>query len=186
MNQPVLESDRVRLRPFVEEDAARVQSLAGDYAIADTTLNIPHPYEEGMAEQWIGGHRELFEAVTHVIYAVTDKANSELLGTVGLTIERRFNKANLGYWIGKPYWGRGFATEAAGVVVAYGFRELGLHRVASMHIVRNPASGRVMQKLGMQYEGTLRGDTMKWDRYEDLCMYGLLADEWKARDGASA
>lgn len=186
MNQPSLESDRVLLRPYVLRDAARVQSLAGDHAVADTTLNIPHPYEDGMAEQWIGGHEALFAAGTHAIYAVVDKASSELLGTVGLTIERRFNKANLGYWIGKPYWGRGYATEAAGLIVAYGFRELGLHRIASTHIVRNPASGRVMQKLGMQYEGTLRGDTMKWDRYEDLCVYGLLADEWSATQGDSA
>ncbi len=186
MNLPILESDRVLLRPYVEQDAARVQSLAGDRAIADTTLNIPHPYEDGMAEQWIGKHRGLFAAGTHVIYAVTERATSELLGTVGLTVERRFNKANLGYWIGKPYWGQGFATEAAGLIVAYGFRELGLHRIASMHIVRNPASGKVMQKLGMQYEGTLRADTMKWGRYEDLCVYGLLVDEWKAEQRGSA
>ena len=186
MNQPNLESDRVLLRPYVERDANRLQRLAGDRAIADTTLNIPHPYEDGMAEQWIGGHPELFAAGTHVIFAVTEKATGDLLGTVSLTIERRFNKGNLGYWIGKPYWGQGFATEAAGLIVAYGFRELGLHRIASTHIVRNPASGRVMQKLGMQYEGTLRSDTMKWDRYEDLCVYGLLADEWQAerRGGA--
>jgi len=179
VKQPDLESDRVLLRPYVERDAVRLQHLAGDHAIADTTLNIPHPYEDGMAEQWIGTHGELFAAGTHVIFAIIDKATSELVGTVSLTVERRFNKANLGYWIGKPYWGQGYATEASGLIVEYGFRKLGLHRVASTHLTRNPASGKVMQKLGMQYEGTLRGDTMKWDRYEDLCVYGLLADEWQ-------
>ncbi|MEO1244198.1 MAG: GNAT family N-acetyltransferase [Pseudomonadota bacterium] len=171
------------LRPFVLQDAADVQRLAGDRAIADTTLNIPHPYEDGAAEQWISGHRKQFRAGTHAVFAMIEKRSGQLIGTASLTVDKLCNKAELGYWVGKPFWNQGFATEAAASVVAYGFAELGLNRIGSRHVVRNPASGKVMQKLGMQQEGILRQDALKWGEYEDLCVYGLLKQEWQARRG---
>ena len=90
-------------------------------------------------------------------------------------------RAELGYWVGVPYWNRGVATEAARALVAFGFGALGLHRVQARHLTRNPASGRVMQKLGMRLEGVHREAVRKWDRFEDLAMYAVLAREW--RDG---
>lgn len=161
------------------DDAAIVQQLAGEYAIADTTLNIPHPYEEGMAEQWISDHSDQFEAGTSAVFAIVRRDSHHLTGAIGLTIERDFNKAELGYWVGKPYWNQGYATEAASLIIAYGFEQLKLNRIDARHLVRNPASGRVMQKIGMIREGTLRQHTIKWGKYEDLHLYGLLKDEWK-------
>ena len=92
------------------------------------------------------------------------------------------HRAELGYCVGKPFWNRGYATEAARLIVAFGFNELQLNRIASRHLVRNPASGRVMQKIGMVLEGTLRQDTVKWGKYEDLHAYGLLRNDWDQRD----
>jgi RimJ/RimL family protein N-acetyltransferase len=156
-------------------DAPVVQRLAGAREIAATTLNVPHPYEDGLAEQWIATHGPSFAEGQSVTLAVTELGSGELVGAVGLVLTPRDHCAELGYWIGVPYWGRGYATEAAQAIVQYGIHELGLHRIVARHIAHNLASGRVMQKLGMTREGVLREHVLKWDRYEDLVVYALLA-----------
>ncbi len=150
---PTLKTERLILRPFEMSDVTDVRLLAGDRAIADTTLNIPHPYEEGMAEQWIRTHQPRFEAGELVNFAITMRADGELVGAIGLVIERRFDRAELGYWVGRPYWRQGYCTEAGRSVLKFGFMELNLNRIHASHLCRNPASGRVMQKLGMTREG---------------------------------
>lgn len=180
--QPVLETQRLVLRPFALSDAPEVQRLAGSREIARMTIAIPHPYEDGLAEQWIATHGEQFTNFKSVHFAVIDRNEQALCGVVGLELDAQNNNAMLGYWIGMPYWGRGYCTEAARAVVGYGFQELGLHRIHSEHFACNPASGRVMQKLGMSPEGCLRGHVLKWGHYEDIVKYGLLASEWPGRD----
>lgn len=177
---PRLRTDRLLLRPFELADAPDVQRLAGDRSIADTTLNIPHPYEDGMAENWIKGHREKMEKGEVLNLAVTLAETGKLIGAVGLVLDPRFESAELGYWIGRPYWGRGYATEAARAPVHYGFTTLGLNRIQARHMSRNPASGRVMEKLGMKYEGCLRQYVKKWDVFEDMKMYSVLKSEYTA------
>ena len=171
------------LRPFELADSRDVQRLAGDRLIADTTLNVPYPYADGLAEQWISKHRPAFDAGEALTFAVVPQQGEELIGAVGLTIDRRFDSAELGYWIGRPFWGRGYCTEAAAAVLNYAFLELGLHRAHASHLLRNPASGRVMQKLGMVREGLRRQHVKKWDRYEDLVNYGILRHEWRSQSG---
>jgi RimJ/RimL family protein N-acetyltransferase len=175
--QPTLETERLVLRPYTLDDAADVRRLAGDPVVADTALNIPHPYPEGAAEAWIGQHQGWFDAGEGVVYAVTLRATGELLGSVSMGINRKHNRAEMGYWIGKPYWNQGYATEAARALVGYGFQELGLNRIFAYHFSRNPASGRVMQKAGMAYEGRLRQHDKKEDGYEDLEAYGILRED---------
>lgn len=179
VERPTLETERLILRPFVMTDAPEVQQLAGDREIASTTLNIPHPYEDGMAEQWIATHQERFESGDLVNFAIVLKQGNRLIGAIGLNITPAHSRAELGYWIGKEYWGKGYATEAAAAVLRYGFDVLGLHRIFARHLTRNPASGRVMQKIGMQYEGRMRGHLKKWDAFEDIETYGILQGEQK-------
>jgi ribosomal-protein-alanine N-acetyltransferase len=179
--RPVLETQRLILRPFELTDAEDVQRLAGEREIADTTLNIAHPYEDGMAEEWIATHGEGFEAGRLCNFAITLRETGDLVGAMGLVINRRFDHAELGYWIGKPYWGRGYCTEAGQAVISYGFSNLGLHRIHASYFARNRASGRVMRKLGMKQEGVLRGHVKKWDKYEDLVLYAILKEEWEER-----
>ena len=178
MQLPNLNTERLLLRPFLLADASDIQRLAGDREIADTTLNIPHPYEDGMAETWIAGQQSKIEGNEESVFAITLKTTGELVGAVGLRIDQSMSRANLGYWIGKPYWNSGYCTEAAQRVVEFGFKELKLHRLHAEHIDRNPASGRVLQKIGMVKEGIAREHMMKWDNFEDLVLYGLLRDEW--------
>src|SRR4030042_366648 len=179
MLQRQLQSERLTLRPFVLDDAINVQRLAGDHSIADTTLNIPHPYEDGMAEQWISTHKMKFESGENVHYAITLQSTEELIGAIGfVVINRRFDQAEVGYWIGRPYWNKGYCTEAGHTLLNYGFDDLMLNRIHAFHFRRNPASGRVMQKLGMIKEGLLRQHVKKWDVYEDIVTYGMLRQDW--------
>ena len=177
MSEPRIETPRLLLRAFVDSDATDVQRLAGAREIADTTENIPHPYDDGVAEHWIKSLAANYETGEKVTWAITRRRDKALLGAVGLTIERELNKAELGYWVGLSYWTQGFATEAAEAVVRYGFAVLQLNRIAARHLVRNPASGRVMQKIGMRREGVARQDTLKWGQYEDVVWYAILRDE---------
>lgn len=171
---PTLTTNRLLLRPFQLSDASDVQRLAGDRDVASTTLRIPHPYKDGMAEEWIGTHADKFTKGEAVSLAMTLRDAGMLVGAVGLEICKEHSRSELGYWIGTPYWGQGYATEAAKALVEHGFQIIGLNRIYAHHIVRNPASGRVMLKIGMRHEGTLRQHTKKWDAFEDVEVYGML------------
>jgi ribosomal-protein-alanine N-acetyltransferase len=173
-----LDTPRFRLRPFVPADAADVTRIVGDRELASGTLNIPHPYEPGMAEAWIATHADGVHRQSPVVFAVTERESGALVGAVGLMLEPAHHRAELGYWVARDAWGRGVCTEAARAVIRYGFNVLGLERIHAHHFSRNPSSGRVMQKLGMQHEGTLRAHVVKWERREDIECYGILREEF--------
>lgn len=176
--QPVLKSARLWLRPFDLSDAPAVRALAGDERVAATTLNIPHPYEDGVAEAWILTHRQLYAAGIVVSFAMVVKETRELVGAIGLRLEARHQRAELGYWVGVPFWNRGFCTEAARVILEYAFGVLEIHRVHATHFTRNPASGAVMRKLGMSHEGHMRQHILKQGVFEDLETYAILRSEY--------
>ena len=97
---------------------------------------------------------------------------------MGLTLG---HQGELGYWIGVPYWGKGYCTEAGEALLEYGFTELDLNRIHASYFSRNPASGRVMEKLGMTYEGTRKQHILKWNKFEDLALKGILRKDWIKR-----
>ena len=92
-----LETKRIPLRPFELSDGPRVKELAEDKAVADTTLNIPHPYQDGMAEEWILTRQAKFQAGESVNCAIILKSMQELISAIGLIIDKKFNRAELGY-----------------------------------------------------------------------------------------
>lgn len=182
MQQPILETARLVLRPFALTDAPDVQRLAGAPEVADTTLNLPHPYEVHDAEQWIGGQPARFASGSNAAYAMTRRTDSVLLGAISLMeISARHRRAELGYWLGVPFWNQGYMTEAAAALIGYGFSQLGLHKIVAVHFARNPASGQVMQKIGMRQEGVQRQHVCKNGVFEDDVLYGLLAEDWNTR-----
>ena len=109
-----------------------------------------------------------------------------LLGTVSLRRYARDRRAELGYWLAQPVWGRGLATEAARAVVDFGFRSLGLVRIYAQVLADNRASLHVLDKLGMVNEGVKRQHVHKARRLHDVVLYGLLRDEWSRRCRPSA
>jgi RimJ/RimL family protein N-acetyltransferase len=180
-DQPELKTERLVLRPFTLSDAPEVERLAGLKQVADTTLSIPHPYPPGAAVDWIRSHRDVWEHGSDVTYAIIEASTSALVGAISLMIKPQHRRAEIGYWIAPEVWGRGYATEASQRMIDFGFDFLNLHRIEARHFLRNPASGRVMQKLGMQQEGVERDWAIKWDRFESLALYSILEPEWRAR-----
>ncbi len=176
---PTLQTERLVLRPYTLADAPRVQELAGAAEVADMTLSIPHPYEDGVAEEWIGTHTDRFNEEKGVAFAITLTVTGELIGSISLGFTLDHSRAEMGYWIGLPYWNRGYCTEAARAVLEYGFKELALQRILAHQLTRNPASGKVMAKIGMKHEGTARKHIRKNSVFEDLELWGILKDDWK-------
>jgi len=178
-DRPSLRTQRLLLRAFKPEDASEVRVLAGDKDVASTTAVIPHPYAEGIAEAWIATHDKAFQQGQSVILAITLPAPDRLVGAIGIEINQEHRRGELGYWVGKPYWNNGYCTEAVQAMLQYGFGALGLDRIYAYHFSRNPASGRVMQKVNMKHEGQMRRHLLKWGVREDLEVYGILRTEFE-------
>jgi [ribosomal protein S5]-alanine N-acetyltransferase len=180
-SQPALTTERLLLRPLTLEDAPVVQELAGRREIADTTISIPHPYSEQQARNWISGHIEACAQLKGVVFGVELAHTNQLIGTIGLReIDQEHLQAEMGFWIGTDWWGKGYATEAAKRVIRFGFEELGLNRIYAHHMVRNPASGRVLEKSGMRDEGLFRQRVRKWGRFEDVVILAILRTDREA------
>jgi RimJ/RimL family protein N-acetyltransferase len=177
MKLPELRTERLVLRALESADAPRVQELAGAREVALNTLNIPHPYLPAAAEEWIAS-QDKKRAQGHLDFAIDD---GQLVGAIGLRVQNDFERAEIGYWIGKPFWGRGYATEAAAAIIRYGFEKLNLHRIYAGYFSRNEKSARIMIKNGMKYEGTLRQHVKKWDEFVDIVYYGILREEWRSQ-----
>lgn len=147
---PTLETDRLLLRPFRPADAAAVVALAGDWDVARMLARVPHPYTQEMAEVWISTHAQSRQSGEEYVFCV--EFDGEVAGCIGLQRSREAIY-ELGYWLGKAWWGKGLATEAAKRVVRFAFEELGADRMVSGHLADNPASGRVLEKCGFRYTG---------------------------------
>lgn len=174
---PALETGRLRLRPLTIEDAPRIQQYASDPSVALMTSQIPHPYPEGAAEDWIATRHE-GGAVT---LGITLRENDELIGVIGIHPESNGLIAEIGFWIGKPFWGRGYCTEAAREILRYCFEDLGLQRVFAGHFAGNEASGRVQEKIGMCNEGVQRWGIARFGELKDRVGYGIIKPDWEAR-----
>lgn len=177
---PTLETERLTLRPFAIADGPQVQALAGAREVAEMTLLIPHPYPEGAAEEWIASHSADASRGTGYVFAVVETRSGALMGAIGLTCSPVHNRAEVGYWLGVPFWGNGYCTEATKAVLKFGFESLSLNRIYACHFGNNPASGKVMQKAGMRYEGLLRSHHYKWGNYVDSVCYGITAADFNS------
>lgn len=175
---PILETERLLMRRLEMTDAERVQQLASDRDIAKMVTPMPHPYMLQDAKSWILLTHSEIETKTAFAFGIILKSENALIGSIEVGNEMRNRRGELGYWVGKPYWGQGYVTEAVRRVVKFGFETLGLNRIFATHFVQNPASGRVMQKIGMSYEGTMRGHVLKWGESTDLCFYSILREEY--------
>jgi [ribosomal protein S5]-alanine N-acetyltransferase len=168
-----LETARLMLREFSESDIAELVPLIGAPEVAATTLRIPHPYEEKHAREFLAsGPKE-----NELRLAIRLRSNGRLCGGMGLHPEMQHRRAEIGYWIGVPFWGNGYATEAAREVVRYGFERLNLNRIFASHFKGNEKSGRVLEKIGMRHEGSVRQGVMKSGKFIDLEMYSILRED---------
>jgi RimJ/RimL family protein N-acetyltransferase len=144
---PVLETKRLALRAPRLEDAKMVAALANDRRIAENTARIPHPYKVSDAEGFITGANKSGGEAAFLIALHDDT----IIGACGLMDQD--GTPELGYWLGVPYWGKGYATEAMHAVIDYAFSDLGHEALQAGARVTNPASRRVLEKCGFQWTG---------------------------------
>jgi [ribosomal protein S5]-alanine N-acetyltransferase len=174
-SSPTLQSERLRIRPYSKADIPELVRLIGTREVAATTLRIAHPYTEQDARAFL----DLAKEPDKLWLAVTLRADGRQIGGIGLRVELQHQHAELGYWLGVSYWSQGYATEAAREVLRYGFEDLALHRIFASHFKHNPASGKILKKLRMRYEGCQREHLRKWDQFVDSELYGILRREWQ-------
>jgi len=167
-------TERLMLRMFKKSDAETVTSLCNNYNIYKSTLNLPYPYSMECALSWMENHVDNFDANKSYEFAITDKETGQLYGAIALSNNQRYNNGEIAYWIGEQFWGNGYATEAGKAILEFAFTEKQYHRVFARYFTSNPASGKVMEKLGMIKEGILIDHVMKEGRYEDLVYYGIV------------
>jgi [ribosomal protein S5]-alanine N-acetyltransferase len=171
-------TSRLTLRRYQRADAEVMIPLIGDRAIAETTARIPHPYT-------MNDFNFFFDKVStpggSTVACITLSADSSLVGTIGLDPNPDNDCVELGYWIGKPFWGHGYATEAAAAMLRVAFEGLGVNRVNAHCFTRNLASARVLEKIGMQREGLLRQHMKRFGKYEDSLAYGITASDYHAK-----
>ncbi len=175
-----LRTTRMVLRPLQRAHLDCMLPLISAREVAATTLRIPHPYTREDAERYFTTMEAEIGQGKMLRFSIFIASSDEYCGSVGLHIERDHERAEMGYWIGVPYWGRGYASEAAQAVVDYGFRELGLNRIYATVFAGNTASRRVAEKAGMRYEGCMRQHVSKWGKFLDLEVYGVLAADFTA------
>lgn len=175
---PTILTARLVLGTFESDDAIELQRMAGAREIADTTVSIPHPYALDHALAWIGNQRRESVRGRATNFAIRLLPGSPLIGSASLRdIDHEHLQAELGFWIGREWWGQGYASEASAAVIRFGFETLGLNRICAHHMARNPAAGQVLLHVGMQREGLLRERVKKWGVYEDVVLYAILRED---------
>lgn len=176
--QPTLKTGRLILRPFIMSDSARVKQIAGQKSISGLTLNIPHPYTEDIAKEWITNQPKDFAEDKAVVFAITlDKQH--IIGAISLKLSMPHKRGEIGYWLDPDQWGKGYMTEAGRAIIIYGFETLGLNKIYGECMPKNPASGRVMEKIGMTEEALLRKHYIKNNKPIDVVVYAILKQHFK-------
>ncbi|MCX2745571.1 GNAT family N-acetyltransferase [Mangrovivirga sp. M17] len=177
---PVLKTDRLILSKPLVSDVPDIVRQANNKKIEAFTLNIPHPYSEDDAVSWLNMINQGWNEGSQVTFKVSTKTDKEFIGAIGLKINKRFNHAELGYWLGEDFWGAGFITEAIGAILNYGFNQLNLHKIHAHYMEGNPASGKVMEKNGMIREAELKDHVKKDGKYLSIIQYRLTQEEYKS------
>jgi len=175
---PVLETERLRLRLFTLDDEAAVFALVSDPEVARFVRFEAHltPAETRAFLELV---QQYYRRREPFAWAIVRHEDDRLIGSCGFVsqaVERR--SAEIGYWLGKPYWGKGYAVEAARALVRFGFEQMGLERVEAKCFIENSAGQRVIEKLGMKFEGTDSSEMIKGG-YPELRVYGIGRDEWR-------
>ncbi|QQE13493.1 GNAT family N-acetyltransferase [Planctomycetota bacterium] len=185
MIQPII-AERLILRIFTHDDAQRVHELLTDGQIGQYLGMLPDPYLLEDAESWISMQKPHQENGIGFTFAITDKQNSQIIGTVSLApLNPQHRHAELGYWLGTDYWCQGYATEATQAILAYGFTNLDLLRIYAHHLPQNQASRNILNKLGMQQEGVLRKHINHRGKQSDLIVCSILQHDWQENNYSS-
>ena len=178
-----LETDRLILRDFVKEDWERVLEYQSDplylrYYEWEWTDRTPEAVQEFVG--WFLDHQKQEPRIKFQL-AVVLKSNGQLIGNCGIRVDNASApQADIGYELDPKHWNQGYASEAAGAIVDFGFGHFGVHRIWAACVADNVGSAHVLEKLGMKLEGRSRENHYYRGRWWDSLYYAILADEWAA------
>lgn len=171
---PTIRTERLLLRPLREGDEEAIFGYASDPRI-DRYVIWNHHRAVEESRFYLLGVLERYSAGDAAPWAIVEQENNTLIGTVGFVeVWPSHLRAEIGYALAPDFWNRGIATEATRAAINWGFREMGLHRIEARCDPQNIASARVMEKCGMEYEGTLRGQMQVKGAPCDMKMYAVV------------
>ena len=178
MKKTILRCPALWMRPLAEQDIASILEYVYAPEIAANTF-VPHPYSPEAAHEFVRKASEDWRNGKDYTFAIIEARSDCFAGVMGIHLVPEHQRAEVGYWLGRPFWGRGLATQALRLLIQFGFEELGLNRIAAGHFAHNPASGRVMQKANMRYEGTRRAYHFHRDGFKDSVWYAILREDYE-------
>ncbi len=172
------QTKRLYFRRFDRDDAQIITDLISAPEFSDNTSSIPFPYKIEHAFEFLDRQEQAFQKGEAIVFGAFSLETGRLIADGGLHGKNEHQVAELGYIVAKPYWNQGFGTELARAIVNFGFSEWKLRKIIARHFSFNPASGRIMQKIGMIKEGHLRNHIVRNGRICDDVIYGILREEW--------
>jgi ribosomal-protein-alanine N-acetyltransferase len=178
-NLPVIETERLLLRKITFDDAPDIFDYASDPEVSKYMGWEPH---QSIQETYDYLERAMKRYQEHNPgpWAIVHRGNAKMIGTCFFSSwDRQHNSAEVGYMLNRRYWGQGYMAEAVRAIVGFGFRELGINRIQARCNVPNVGSARVMEKVGMSFEGVLRQQLFEKGSYIDVKIYSILKSEWE-------
>ena len=182
-NPPYIETRRLVLRKMQKNDAADMYEYASRSDVTRYLLWEPHE-SESYTHKYLSYIQSRYRAGDFFDWAITLKDSGKMIGTCGFTkITVEYNSAEIGYVLNPSYWGYGIAPEAVTAVMRYGFNELRLHRIEARYMIGNDRSRRVMDKIGMQFEGISRDSMHVKGKYVSIGTCAILCGEFASING---
>ncbi|MFT3919020.1 GNAT family N-acetyltransferase [Cloacibacterium sp.] len=176
---PTLSTKRLVLsQPTVADTEDVILQMNSTSEISENTLTLPFPYKKENADFWFQMAEFSFQKNEAFIFGIREKENLKLIGAVGLHLDNSNNKAEVGYWLGKSFWNKGYVSEALQKVLKFGFEELNLNKIYASHFLHNPASGKVLEKCGFVFEAVLQQEILKNGKFYDLFRYCILKSNY--------
>lgn len=171
-------NEQIHLSALHPDDKPAILELLQAKEIYDCTLRIPYPYADADADAWLELTARLTALHGHPVHWAIRDASERMIGGCGLDglERRRSHRAEIGYWLGKPYWGQGIATRAVGALCRWAFDELGLAKLTAGVFAFNNASARVLEKCGFEQEGYLKQHWLKDGKLIDARLFGRCRD----------
>jgi ribosomal-protein-alanine N-acetyltransferase len=176
---PELITARLKLRRMQLSDLPSLMKYVNNPKISDQIFNIPYPYQEEDAVFRMNFVLQGFKNRERYVFAITYKDQDELIGEIGLHLDKANNHGQFGYWLGEPFWGKGIVSEALAAILKFGFTQLELNKIYATHYPDNPASGKVMIANHMIKEAELKEHYKIEGTYRSVNQYRLTRQEYE-------
>ncbi len=175
----MIDGERVFLRKLKLSDALDIYKNLQDKEMVKWTLNIPWPYKKQDAIKFIRKTHYKIRKKSGFVFGIVLKETNRVIGVIDLfNIDWKNKNAELGYWLGKKYWGKGYMTESVKLMLKFAFKKLKLHRVYAKLFEENIASRRVLEKSGFKLEGKLRGTRYRYKKWHNELWFGMLRKDF--------